>query len=84
MPTSPSAKKSLRQAGRRRHINFQKKKALKTTKRALLGSPSQETLSAAYKAIDKAAKSGYLKKSSASRKKSRLTKAHNKQTASRS
>lgn len=39
---------------------------------------AQESLSKAYKAIDKAAKSGIIKKNTAARKKSRLTLSVNK------
>jgi small subunit ribosomal protein S20 len=45
----------------------------KETKQALpTGRQAQELLSQAYKAIDKAAKTGILKKNAAARKKSRL------------
>lgn len=82
MPNSLSAKKSLRQSERRRRRNFLKKKTLKATKKAAIASPSKETLSAAYKAIDKAVKTGLLKSTAAARKKSRLAKATNKTGAS--
>lgn len=75
MPTSPSAKKSLRVSQRRTLINVKKKKRIKETKRAAMDNPTPENISAAYKAIDKAQKTGYLKKSAAARKKSRLAKA---------
>ena len=79
MPITSSAKKALRSSKRKRVVNLARKesmaKAVKTVKK-LTASKSkkeaQEALSAAYKAIDKAAKKGVIKKNAASRKKSRL------------
>ena len=80
MPNSPSAKKALRQADAHRRRNFKRKQVLKSTKKGALGSPSKETLAAAYKSIDKAAKVGILKPKAAARRKSRLAKAVNRST----
>lgn len=55
-------------------MNLSKKRQLKSAKRTAVDNPSAENLSAAYKAIDKAAKVGYLKKSAAARRKSRIAK----------
>ncbi len=81
MPITKSAKKALRQSTRRRVRNLKKKEAYKkavkeTRGLALAGKISEaaNTLSAAYKALDKAAKTNVISKNTASRKKSRLAK----------
>lgn len=81
MPITSSAKKALRASKRKHVFNERRKNALssivkkvrkfvsdKNTKEALV------LLSAAYKAIDKAAKTNLIKKNTAARKKSRLSK----------
>jgi len=78
MPNSPSAKKSLRLADSNRRKNFKRKQSLKSTKKTAVVNPSKETLAAAYKSIDKAAKTGLLKSKSAARRKSRLAKTINR------
>ncbi len=85
MPVIKAAKKSLRQNKRRRERNLDYKKKLKDlTKKvqSLVKSNKKEEarslLSQLYKAIDKAAKKGVIKKNTASRKKSRLTKMVNR------
>lgn len=85
MPIKESAKKELRKAKKRRVLNVQRQKAmrdsLKNIKKLMLAGKKDEAkklLSAAYQAIDKAAKRGVIKKNAAARKKSRLTKALNK------
>jgi len=82
VPITKSAKKALRQSRQKRVFNLrclrQMKTAIKQTEKLIKqGSKKQalETLSQVYKAIDKAAKKGLIKKNAASRKKSRLTKA---------
>jgi len=79
MPITSSAKKALRGSKRKRVFNLRRSRAMKeTTKetRKLLASgkktDAQELLPKAYKAIDKAAKRGVIKKNTAARKKSRL------------
>lgn len=80
MPISDSAKKSLRVSKRKKIINdvYRKKvkEAVKVVMKAAKKSKEEakKLLSGAYKAIDKAAKRGVLKKNTASRKKSRLSK----------
>lgn len=84
-PVTKSAKKALRQSKKRRARNIKRKKAfkdiIKNIRKLALENKKKEAeklLSAAYKAIDKAGKTGVLKKNTASRKKSRLTKLVNK------
>ncbi|MEK7575710.1 MAG: 30S ribosomal protein S20 [Patescibacteria group bacterium] len=81
MPITKSAKKALRQSIKRRKMNLQRKKALKNivVKIKKLKAEGKKTeaeklISLAYKAIDKAAKRGIIKRGAASRKKSRLIK----------
>lgn len=85
MPIKESAKKELRKAKKRRVLNVKRQKtmrdSLKNIKKLILAGKKDEAkkmLSAAYQAIDKAAKRGVIKKNAAARKKSRLTKALNK------
>lgn len=85
MPVIESAKKRLRQNKKRRKENKTFKKKMKESIkeiRALVEDGSleeaEEKLPTTYKAIDKAAKKGVIKKKNASRKKSRLTKLINK------
>lgn len=81
MPITKSAKKALRGSKRKHAFNeFRKdamKKAVKTAKKTIGGEVKMtaEALAKAYQAIDKAAKRGVIKKNTAARKKSRLTKA---------
>jgi len=84
MPIIKSAKKSLRQSKRRKARNIRKKDAVKDLvkkiKALLVQKKNEEAkklLPAIYKALDKAAKTGVIKKSNASRRKSRITKALN-------
>lgn len=79
MPITTSAKKALRGSKRKRVVNMRRKAALKHALRtvretaATKKSDSKEALSKAYQAIDKAVKRGILKKNTAARKKSRLS-----------
>jgi len=66
MPITKSAKKALRQSIGRRARNVRRKKAMKEA----IKNVKLETLTQAYKAIDKAVKSGVLKKTTAARRKS--------------
>ena len=79
MPNTKSAARRVRNSARKRLQNRSVKSRLKTMERAYadaLAGGKKETASAAYRklssAFDKAAKSGVLHKSKASRKKSRL------------
>ncbi|MFH1956708.1 MAG: 30S ribosomal protein S20 [Patescibacteria group bacterium] len=81
MPIIKSAKKALRQSQKRRQFNLARKEKMKEVLRQIkklkLEGKKEEVeklLSSAYKAIDKAAKRGVIKKTAASRKKSRLVK----------
>lgn len=80
MPITKSEKKSLRQTKKRALRNLQKKNTIKTlikkTLKAVTGSDTNKVadlLRQTQKAIDKAVKSGVIKKNNANRKKSRLS-----------
>lgn len=82
MPITTSAKKALRASKRKYVMNQRRTKALrdatKNVKKSLTAGNTAEAekhLRAAYKAIDKAAKRGVIKKNAASRRKSRLAQA---------
>ena len=88
MPITTSAKKALRSSAHKRVFNVRRKEAMKDVvkeikKLSLAGKAKEagEMLPKAYKAIDKAAKRGVIKKNTAARKKSRLSKALKKATA---
>ena len=81
MPIIKSAKKAHRASLRKRVFNIRRIKEMrdkeKSFREAIASSDNkkaQEILPLAYKAIDKAAKRGVIKKNTASRKKSRLSK----------
>ena len=81
MPITKSAKKALRQSERKRVRNLQKRRKLKNllkeVKFLLSEKKTEEAkklLPQVYKFLDKAAKTGLIKKNTASRKKSRITK----------
>lgn len=81
MPITQSAKKALRQDKRRNKINAKRKKRLKTTLKKFEDlvekgeiKEAKDFLPQVYKVLDKSAKTGIIKKNTASRKKSRLTK----------
>lgn len=80
MPILKSAKKALRQNKRRKTLNLQYKKKMKEPikefKKLLAEKKVDEAkklLPQIYKALDKSAKHGTIKKNTASRRKSRLT-----------
>lgn len=81
MAITKSAKKAHRASLKKRVFNVRRKRVLtdttKTVKKQLVSdaAAARTSLSEAYKAIDKAAKRGIIKKNTASRKKSRLAKA---------
>ncbi|HWH16122.1 MAG TPA: 30S ribosomal protein S20 [Candidatus Paceibacterota bacterium] len=81
MAITKSAKKAHRASLKKRVFNLRRKRVLtdtvKTVRKAIATDTkeAEKTLSAAYQAIDKAAKTGVIKKNAASRKKSRLAKA---------
>jgi len=81
MPITESAKKALRQTKKRRAKNLQKqndyKKAVKVIAKFSKTGKKDEAVKAipdAYKAIDKAAKVGVIKKNKAARLKSKVAK----------
>jgi small subunit ribosomal protein S20 len=81
MPKIESAKKALRVAKRKRVFNDARRKAVKeATKnisklvKAGKKEEAKKLLSTAYQAIDKAIKRGVIKKNTAARKKSNLSK----------
>ena len=79
MPRTKSANKALRQSLRKRQNNLSKLRSLKTSikncKKALISESKESlksSLSVAYKALDKAAKTKLIKKNKANRLKSKL------------
>lgn len=81
MPITQSAKKALRQSFRRRTRNLKRKeefrRVIKEIKKLVAAGKTKEAeslLPKVYKALDKAAKTGAIKKNAASRRKSRLAK----------
>ncbi len=88
MPITQSAKKALRQSSRRRSQNLKRKRAekdaVKELRRLVVQKKMEEAkalLPKAFQALDKAAKSGALKRNTASRLKSRLSRLFNKKSA---
>jgi len=81
MPITKSAKKALRQSIKRKKLNLGKKKVLKNLLKKVKSLVSEKKIEEAekllpqvYKALDKTAKVGLIKKNTAGRKKSRITK----------
>ncbi len=79
MPITSSAKKAIRVSKRKKAVNDVRTKAMKDAvkkiEKAVKAGNKDEAiklLSAAFAAVDKAAKRGVIKKNTASRKKSRL------------
>ena len=86
MPITKSAKKALRQNKRRAVRNVKRKRKIKDlikeVKKLISQNKAKEAeklLPEIYKSLDKAAKTKVIKKNTASRKKSRITKAIMKQ-----
>ena len=84
-PITKSAKKAFRQSLKRRARNIQKKEKIKNLLKEVRSLISQKKieetkklLPQVYKLLDKAAKIGLIKKNTAARKKSRITKLINK------
>ena len=82
MAITANAKKAHRASLKKHVFNVRRKRVITSTikdtrKNIAAGQKSDAitSLSAAYKALDKAAKTGVIKKNTASRKKSRLAKA---------
>lgn len=79
MPIIEGAKKALRASARKKVYNDRRRDVLKDTVKQLKklasqgkGKEAKALLSKAYQVLDKAAKTGVIKKNTASRKKSRL------------
>lgn len=88
MANTTSAKKAERVSERRYVFNARRKKTMKDNVKivsklvvAKNAKDAEKSLPALYKAIDKAAKNGTIKKNTASRMKSRLAKSVKKVTA---
>jgi len=85
MPITKSAKKALRQSIKKRERNLSRKIEIKKTAKEIKKEVKKKDYKSAekllpqfYKTVDKAAKVGLIKKNTASRKKSRMTKMVNK------
>ncbi|MCK4473949.1 30S ribosomal protein S20 [Candidatus Parcubacteria bacterium] len=85
MPITKSAKKSVRQSLKRKSRNIGKKRKLKDLLKKVKSLTSEKKIKEVkllvpqiYKLLDKAAKKGLIKKNTADRKKSRITKSINK------
>ncbi|NOY35559.1 MAG: 30S ribosomal protein S20 [bacterium] len=81
MPITKSAKKALRVSLKKKKFNLKRKEAMKDVVKKIKkltkeggNEEAVKMMPAAYKAIDKAAKRGVIKKNTANRKKSRLAK----------
>mgnify|MGYP006366334091 FL=1 len=80
MPITKSAEKAMRGSLRKKAVNDRRKRAMKEVIKKIEKSvktdkkEAEKMLSLAFKAIDKAAKSGVIKKNTADRRKSRLSK----------
>lgn len=80
MAITSSAKKAIRVAERKRVFNLRRKKAMDDAEKQFRKlvkekkiKEAQTLMGKVYKAIDKASKTGFIKKNTASRKKSRIT-----------
>ena len=80
MPIKESAKKALRQSKKRRRLNLARmnkmKQLIKKIRKLCLENKKEEAkklLPEVYQAIDKTAKRGVIKKNTAARKKSKVT-----------
>ena len=76
MAITEGAKKAIRQSKRKHAMNDARRKALREGLKAVRGAEKGDVkvLAAAYKAIDKAAKRGLLKKNTAARRKAKVSK----------
>lgn len=79
MAITSSAKKAIRASAKKRVYNLRRKSALYDATKALMqavtakdAKKAESLLGAAYKAIDKASKTGVIKGNTADRKKARL------------
>ncbi|MES2416382.1 MAG: 30S ribosomal protein S20 [Patescibacteria group bacterium] len=80
MPITKSAEKAMRGSLRKKAVNDRRKRAMKEVIKKIDKSvktdkkEGEKMLSQAFQAIDKAAKSGVIKKNTAARRKARLSK----------
>lgn len=74
MPNTLSAKKALRQDGKKRVVSLRIKRGLKVAIKSARSLKTEKEVLEAVKLIDKAAQKGHIKKNNAARKKSRLWK----------
>ena len=74
MPNIQSARKELRKAKKRAALNKLRRDGFKNAIKKAIKTPAADTIKAAQKALDKAAKNGVIKKNTASRRLSRLMK----------
>jgi small subunit ribosomal protein S20 len=88
MAITKGAKKAIRVHARKRVINDRRKRAMKDAEKSMRKliaggkrAEAEKLFAATQKAIDKAAKRGVIKKNTAARKKSRLSKAIQKVAA---
>lgn len=78
MPITRSAKKAVKTSATKKTFNDRRRRTMREAVKSVRGAmkdnsaEAQAKLSDAYKAIDKAAKRGVIKKNTAARKKSRL------------
>ena len=78
MPITQSAKKAIRGSLRKKAVNDARKRAMKEVMKKIEKTAKADKaaalkmMSSAFSAIDKAAKTGVIKKNNAARKKSRL------------
>ena len=79
MPVIKAAKKSLRSDAKKAVFNLRRKRTMRESEKQIRNfvlhkktEEAKKALPGVYKAIDKAAKGGIIKKNTASRKKSRL------------
>jgi len=72
MPITTSAKKALRRDRRKTVVNLVVRKQMKQALKEVREKKSKKALSVTYSALDRAAKKGVIKKTKASRLKSRL------------
>ena len=80
MPLIKAQKKSVRQSLKRRVFNDRRRRTMRRVIKSIMNfvhdhdvSSANELIPQAYKAIDKAAKRGVIKKNTASRKKSQIS-----------
>ena len=77
MAITQGAKKAIRQSKRKHAMNDARRKAVREALKVVRGAAKgdKKAMAAAYKAIDKAAKRGLIKKNTAARRKAKVAKA---------